>query len=116
EPIELRRVMPEANARELGEMMLQTVLNGSASRAFHERGRAYLGDVRVAGKTGTLARQEQNRFYTWFVGFAPRDKPEVAVAALIVNTPVWRIKAAQLARDVLRAYFAKHGQPGVSPP
>jgi cell division protein FtsI/penicillin-binding protein 2 len=54
--------------------------------------------------------------YTWFVGFAPADKPEVAIAALVVNTPLWRIKGPQLARDVLRAYFSQHGYPGVTPP
>lgn len=116
EPGDRRRVLPEPEARELGTMMQQTVSAGSASRAFHDRGRPYLGDIHVAGKTGTLARQEQDRFYTWFVGFAPAEKPEVAVAALVVNSAVWRIKAPQLARDVLRSYFAKRHHPGVSPP
>jgi len=117
EPIRMRRALSEARAHELNLMMQQTVANGSASKSFRDpRGRPYLGDVRVAGKTGTLARSEQNRFYTWFVGFAPADRPEVAVAALVVNTPIWRLKAPQLARDVLRAYFAKQGTPGVSAP
>jgi hypothetical protein len=38
------------------------------------------------------------------------------VSALIVNTPTWHIKAPQLARELLRAYFAKHGAKGVTPP
>ena len=117
EPIRVRRAVSEARARELTKMMRETVASGSASKSFRDpRGRPYLGDVRVAGKTGTLARNEQNRFYTWFVGFAPADHPEVAVAALVVNTPIWRLKAPQLARDVLRAYFAKQGTPGVTAP
>jgi penicillin-binding protein A len=117
EPVRLRRVLPEARARELTKMMRETVSSGSASRAFRDgAGRPYLGDVRVAGKTGTLTRNEHNRFYTWFVGFAPAERPEVAVAALVVNTPIWRIKAAQLARDVLRAYFAQRDTPGVTAP
>jgi peptidoglycan glycosyltransferase len=117
EPIRLRRAVSEARAHELNKMMRETVASGSASKSFRDpRGRPYLGDVRVAGKTGTLARNEQNRIYTWFVGFAPADRPEVAVAALVVNTPIWRLKAPQLARDVLRAYFAKQGAPGVTAP
>ncbi|HKO91167.1 MAG TPA: penicillin-binding transpeptidase domain-containing protein, partial [Polyangiaceae bacterium] len=116
-PTVLRRALPEARAQELTKMMLQTVNGGSASRAFHEpSGKPYLRDIRVAGKTGTLSNQEENRHYTWFVGFAPADAPEVAVAALVVNTPVWRIKGPQLARDVLRSYFAKQGHPGVTTP
>lgn len=117
EPEKLRRVMPEARALELNKMMRETVSSGSATRSFRDpRGRPYLGDVRVAGKTGTLSRSEQNRYYTWFVGFAPAEQPRVAVASLVVNTPIWRLKAPQLARDVLRAYFAEQKTPGVTAP
>jgi penicillin-binding protein A len=75
-----------------------------------------LPNVVVAGKTGTLSREKDNRFYTWFVGFAPADKPEVAISALVVNTPSWRVKAPELAREVLRAYFAGKGRKGVTRP
>jgi hypothetical protein len=33
-----------------------------------------------------------------------------------VNTPIWQIKAADLARDVLRAYFASKGRSGIDRP
>jgi peptidoglycan glycosyltransferase len=98
-------------------MMVNTVDGGSAYKAFHDKaGRSYLPDISVAGKTGTLTKYETNRFYTWFVGYAPADKPEVAVAALVVNTPLWQIKGPDLARDTLRAYFAKKGAAGVTYP
>jgi cell division protein FtsI/penicillin-binding protein 2 len=117
EPVPLRRALPEARALELNKMMRETVTSGSAMRSFRDpRGRPYLGEVRVAGKTGTLSRSEQNRYYTWFVGFAPAEQPRVAVATLVVNTPIWRLKAPQLARDVLRAYFAEQKAPGVTAP
>jgi peptidoglycan glycosyltransferase len=99
------------------KMMSETVANGSAFKSFHDRrGRSYLPDITVAGKTGTLLRQKDARFYTWFVGFAPADKPEVVVSTLVVNTPTWQIKAPELARNVLRAYFAKKGAKGVTAP
>jgi cell division protein FtsI/penicillin-binding protein 2 len=117
DPVVLRRAVPPRAAHELTKMMLQTVASGSAFKTFHDRkGNPYLPHIRVASKTGTLTRHEENRHYTWFVGFAPADKPEVAVSALVVNTPVWRIKGPHLAREVLRAYFAKRGYPGVSAP
>ena len=117
EPITLRRAMPTRAAHELSKMMQQTVASGSAYKSFHTAsGAPYLPHIRVAGKTGTLARHEDERHYTWFVGFAPADKPEVAVAALVVNTPNWLIKGPQLAREVLRAYFARHDAPGVTLP
>lgn len=117
QPTVLRRAIQAATAHELTQMMIQTVSNGSAFKSFHDRRRKpFLPDVQVAGKTGTLSRHKENRHYTWFVGFAPAEKPEVAVAALVVNTPLWHIKGPDLARDVLRAYFAKQGRPGVRPP
>lgn len=117
EPEVLRRAIKADTALELTTMMTQTTLNGSAYKTFHDKkGRPFLPGVVVAGKTGTLTRHKQNRHYTWFVGFAPAEAPEVAVAALVVNTPVWRIKGPDLARDVLRAYFAKQGKPGVQRP
>jgi peptidoglycan glycosyltransferase len=113
----VRRAVKPETAAELTRMMVQTVSNGSAYKSFHDAaGKAYLPDIGVAGKTGTLGDPTGARLYTWFVGFAPADQPEVAVSALVVNTPSWQIKAPQLARDALRAYFAKRGRKGVSAP
>jgi len=116
-PQVLRRAMKKETADEVAKMMLQTVANGSAYKTFHDkRGRAYLPEIQVAGKTGTLTRHKENRHYTWLVAFAPADAPEIAVSALVVNTPLWRIKGPDLARDVMRAYFSKQGAPGVTHP
>jgi penicillin-binding protein A len=116
-PTVLRRSIKPETASELTRMMLQTVEQGSAYKTFHdEQGRSFLGSIDVAGKTGTLTREKENRFYTWFIGFAPAHKPEVAVSALVVNTPSWQIKGPLLARDALRAYFAKKGAKGVTAP
>lgn len=117
EPQIVRRALDSRAAHELTEMMIQTVASGTAFKTFHDRrGTPFLPNIRVAGKTGTLTRHSENRHYTWFVGFAPAESPEVAVAALVVNTPVWRIKGPLLAREVLRSYFAKRGYKGVSRP
>lgn len=116
-PTVLRRAIKPETAAELGTMLEETVANGSAYKSFHDsRGKAYLPDIRIAGKTGTLIRQKDARFYTWFVGYAPADKPEVVVSTLVVNTPTWQIKAPELARNTLRAYFAKRGAKGVTAP
>jgi cell division protein FtsI/penicillin-binding protein 2 len=117
EPKVVRRALQSSTTDELTRMMVQTTIAGSARKAFFDsRGRAFLPEISVAGKTGTLTRHKENRHYTWFVGFAPADAPEVAIAALVVNTPVWRIKGPDLARDLLRAYFADKGRKGVTRP
>ena len=116
-PIVIRRAIRPETANELTRMMLETTENGSARSAFKDaKGDSYLPGISVAGKTGTLSDNEANRHYTWFIGFAPADQPEVAVAALVVNNPTWQIKAPMLARNLLRAYFAKAGHKGVSMP
>ncbi len=116
-PTVLRRAIKPETASELTRMMTETVENGSARGAFRDpKGEAYLPGIGVAGKTGTLSDNEANRHYTWFVGFAPADQPEVAVAALVVNNPTWQIKAPLMARNLLRSYFAKAGRRGVTMP
>jgi cell division protein FtsI/penicillin-binding protein 2 len=116
-PQVLRRAIKPETAHELTMMMSETVTSGTAYKTFHDgRRNAFLPHIRVAAKTGTLTRHKESRHYTWLVGFAPADKPEVAVSALVVNTPIWRIKGPQLARDVLRAYFAQQGRTGVTRP
>ncbi|MGE0328334.1 MAG: penicillin-binding transpeptidase domain-containing protein [Polyangiaceae bacterium] len=110
-PEVLRRTIKPETAKELTRMMLQTVHNGSAYKQFHDkRGHAFIPNIHIAGKTGTLTAHKANRHYTWFVGFAPAEKPEVAVSVLVVNTPIWRIKGPMLAREVLRAYFEQRGK------
>lgn len=117
DPVVLRRAIKKGTADELTQMMLNTVSDGSAFKAFHDaKGRSFLPNIEVAGKTGTLTRHAENRHYTWLVAFAPAKDPEIAVAALVVNTPEWQIKGTDLAREVLRAHFASRGRPGVSAP
>jgi len=117
EPVVVRRAIKPETAEQLRKMMIQTVASGSAFKSFHDgKGRPFLPGMQIAGKTGTLTKHKANRHYTWFVGFAPAHDPEVAISALVVNTPLWHIKAPVLARNVLRAYFAKQGKKGVTAP
>jgi len=109
EPVVVRRAIEQRTADEVRRMMLHTVASGSGYSTFHDkRGRSFLPGIEVAAKTGTLTREKENRHYTWLVAFAPAQDPEIAVAALVVNSPAWRIKGPHLALEVLRSYFAEH--------
>jgi penicillin-binding protein A len=113
----IRRPIKTETAAAVKEMMEATVSTGTGYKAFHDTGgKPFLPGVRVAGKTGTLTRPKPQEYITWFVGFAPSDNPQVAIATLAVNKPQWTTKANVLARDVLRAYFASKGTPGVVKP
>ncbi|MFH1812452.1 MAG: penicillin-binding transpeptidase domain-containing protein [Pseudomonadota bacterium] len=104
DPAHPPRLLPRAVAEQLAQMMTLTVREGTARRAFHERRRPVLGTIEVAGKTGSLVDGEGDDWgeVTWFAGFAPADNPRVAVAAMIVNSPHWRIRASYAAREALR--------------
>jgi cell division protein FtsI/penicillin-binding protein 2 len=93
------RVMPTQVAEDLGAMMAQTVSAGTGRKIFHQRGYA-IPDA--AGKTGSLNDKHPYRDYTWFVGYAPRENPQVAVAAVVVNGYKWRIHGPYVAREAIR--------------
>jgi peptidoglycan glycosyltransferase len=116
-----RRVVGRETAEQLATMMEHTVGEGTSWRAFHDgHGAAFLPGLTVAGKTGTLTDSETQRYYTWFTGYAPsHPQPgvrQVAVAVLVVNGPIWQVKANVIARDVLRTYFAGREMTGVTRP
>ncbi|QSQ27026.1 penicillin-binding protein [Pyxidicoccus parkwayensis] len=98
-PPEGEPVITPEEAKDLTAMMEETVTHGTARGVFRER--AFRVDGAV-GKTGTLADRNPFRDYSWFVGFAPKDNPRIAVAAVIVNDPKWRIRGAWLGREALR--------------
>jgi len=68
-------------AGELSAMMGRVVEEGTGTAAA-------LGGIKVAGKTGTAEIGAQaERTQPWFIGFAPRDNPKVAVAVTLENQP-----------------------------
>lgn len=114
---DLDQVISTNSAWRLTRMMEVTVHSGTSLSAFSdERGRSYLRSVRVAGKTGTLRPTPKAPTTSWFVGFAPSRRPQIAIAVLLQNGAIWHRKANEVARDILRAYFAAQGVRGVTPP
>lgn len=95
-----RQVLDASVAAEVGAMMAETCRRGSAAKAF--AGRERIPDVQVAGKTGTLSARDPDYVqYSWFVGYAPADRPELTVSVLLGNAELWHLKAHTAARMVL---------------
>jgi penicillin-binding protein 2 len=79
-------------------------------------GAAHLPGIDVCGKTGSAQtasdaymkahHQETN---AWFVAYAPKDDPQIVVAALYEQGGHGQF-AAQLVRDVMKAYFDKQAR------
>lgn len=106
EPVLHRSVLERRTAEQIARMMRVTVTTGTAKKFFFDdHGNPFLPGVEVAAKTGTLSKERPYRGYTWWVGFAPASAPKIAVAALVVNSPKWRIKAGYVGREALRHYL-----------
>lgn len=79
EPEEAQRVMSADTARKLTEMMANVVREGTGTAAA-------LQGIEVAGKTGTAELNIAQRInQPWFIGFAPRANPKIAVAVTLEN-------------------------------
>jgi cell division protein FtsI/penicillin-binding protein 2 len=100
------RALAPAVARAVGTMMKATCSSGTAFKGFHDRRGRRLLSVDVAGKTGSLDRDKPSYLgYSWFVGYAPADRPEVTIAVVLANPPKWYLKAHTAARLVLDAIY-----------
>jgi penicillin-binding protein 2 len=106
-----------------GEVNLENIrkvidgMYGVVNEAGGTGGRARLPGIEVCGKTGTAQLASNtllkgtsygltHKDNAWFVGFAPRENPEIVVAAFFENGEHGQL-AAPIVRDVLKAYFDK---------
>lgn len=93
-------------AGQLTSMLLTTVTSGTSSRAFRNHdGRRLLGTMQVAAKTGSISGDNPRGHYSWFAAYAPADRPQIALVALVINGDRWKIKASHLGERALTAFF-----------
>ena len=100
------RAMSVGVAATMTRMLEITTRRGTAAKAFRRLdGTPSLPSIPVAAKTGTLIGGKPTRMYSWFAGFAPSTKPEIAIAVMLGNDLRWTTKANIVGRQVLEAYF-----------
>jgi peptidoglycan glycosyltransferase len=86
-------------------LMMQRVVNAGTGTA------AALEGIQVAGKTGTAERGDGSNL-AWFIGFAPADDPQVAIAVVIEDTQsTGGEAAAPLAAAVIKTALAQPSLP-----
>lgn len=104
----VKQFMPEAygslmTAEEsaiLTKMMRAVVTEGTGS--------ALLTDsYTVAGKTGSAEFETGKETHAWFTGFAPAEKPEIAVSVIVEEGGSGGKTAGPVAREVFDAYFSR---------
>jgi len=77
QPREYSRAMSATTAAQITEMMIDVVNNGTGTNA-------QIPGIQVAGKTGTAQVQDEAA-HAWFIGFAPAEQPQYAIAVLVEN-------------------------------
>ncbi len=106
EPMPDQPAMSSSASRDLRQMMVSVVKNGTGKTA-------QISGVDVAGKTGTAQSAPSRPPYAWFVSFAPAETPTVAVAVLVQDAGVARDQisgsglAAPIAKAVMEAVIGK---------
>jgi peptidoglycan glycosyltransferase len=99
-PRRAQRVMSSTTAAELTAMMTRVVDEGTGTAA-------KLAGFPVAGKTGTAERGNGTNT-AWFIGFAPVDDPQYAIAVAVEKTTgQGGTIAAPVARGVLESLLNK---------
>ncbi|MGG7178222.1 peptidoglycan D,D-transpeptidase FtsI family protein [Clostridium paraputrificum] len=69
-------------------------------------GMSYFNGKNVAGKTGT-AENSSGKDHSWFIGFAPANDPEIAVAVIVENGGFGATSAAPVVGSMMNAAFSK---------
>lgn len=94
-------VMTEEEANTLTELMIGVVRQGTAAVLQNDR-------YQAAGKTGTAEYQTGlEDTHAWFVGFAPADKPLIAVSIVLEDAGNGGGVPTALAKELFDAYLSR---------
>ena len=105
-PLELLRAYANlARLADKHDPKLDPLFAGLQQSASYGMGRAAQpdGEMKVAGKTGTSVANEGAWTHAWFAGYAPADKPEIAVVVFLEKGRGGS-DAAVVAREIFTAY------------
>ena len=106
-PEEYFRLADPVTANTVKNMMEAVVEWGTGKNA-------RISGIRVAGKTGTaqneLTAQGENKEHAWFIGFAPVENPQIAVAVILeYSGATGGGKAAPIARELMIEWLKRKG-------
>lgn len=99
-PSVLTQPLDKLTSSKIKDYMVEVVKSGTGTRA-------KISGIKVAGKTGTAQIQNSDMTHSWFVAFAPADDPDIAVAVIVEKGGTGGGKAAEIAREVIKAYLRK---------
>lgn len=98
----IKQVISSNTAKIMKDFMRTVVAEGTGANAA-------LKGIDVSGKTGTADHTDgdNSKPHSWFIGFAPYDNPQVAVAVIVEDGGQGGIAAAKIAAEVIKTALRK---------
>lgn len=101
-PESLRHVISQAEANAITVAMVRAV-EGDLGRQFTPG--AKVPGITTAGKSGTAELGGTGEPHSWFIGFAPAENPQIAIAVLVERGGRGAERAVPLAGSLMKLYF-----------
>lgn len=102
QPKQIRRVLDSGNASIIKDYM-KGVVDDKVNSSW-----SYFKGTNAAGKTGTAETGVDGETpHSWFIGFAPADDPQIAVAVIVENGGVGSGIAAKIAGSVINTALGR---------
>lgn len=107
DPEQYFRLADQAISEQVKDMMVTVVEKGTGRNA-------RISGIKVAGKTGTAQNEltdlGENKEHAWFIGFAPAENPQIAVAVILeFSGSTGGKKAAPIARELMVKWLKGQG-------
>ncbi len=102
------RMLPTQTAQQINELMVNTTTIGTSRKEFMNGTKPVLGNIRVAGKTGTLKGKNPVGLNNWFIG-APIGNYGIAVASIVVDPDKVTTKASRMGRIMIQQFLRNKG-------
>jgi cell division protein FtsI/penicillin-binding protein 2 len=93
-------ITSKQNADLISSYMKEVVSMGTGTRA-------QVSGIQVCGKTGTAQHIESKTPHSWFIGFAPYNNPQIAIAVIVEDGGYGGTAAARISSTVMSRYFGK---------
>jgi peptidoglycan glycosyltransferase len=106
-PEQLRRVISADDAQAIQGAMRRAV-EGDLGQQFTSG--AKVPGVSTAGKSGTAELGGSGEPHSWFIGFAPVNRPRIAIAVLVERAGRGGAVAAPIGGNLMERYFEEFGE------
>jgi peptidoglycan glycosyltransferase len=109
-----RQIGPRELARVISPDAADAIKNAMVGAVESDVGKQFTTGAKVpgvttAGKSGTAELGGTGAPHSWFIGFAPADHPQVAIAVIVERGGRGGARAAPLAGDLMALYFKLFG-------